>query len=60
MYGAIIGDICGSIYEFNNFKTENPTEIPLIDARYFFTDDTVLTCITEALPKRITKRFLLS
>ena len=44
MYGAIIGDICGSIYEFNNFKTDNPGEIQLIDPRCFFTDDTVLTC----------------
>jgi len=44
MYGAIIGDICGSIYEFNNFKTEKPGEIKLADPRCFFTDDTVLTC----------------
>ena len=25
MLGAIIGDIAGSIYEFNNIKTENFT-----------------------------------
>ena len=50
MYGAIIGDICGSIYEFNNFKTDSPGEIQLIDPRCFFTDDTVLTCaVMEAL-----------
>ena len=50
MYGAIIGDICGSIYEFNNFRTDNPDEIQLIDPRCFFTDDTVLTCaIMDAL-----------
>jgi hypothetical protein len=30
MYGAIIGDICGSIYEFRNFKTDNPADIPII------------------------------
>jgi len=29
MYGAIIGDICGSLYEFNNFKTDTPSEIPI-------------------------------
>lgn len=50
MYGAIIGDICGSIYEFHNCKTENPSEIKLIDPHCFFTDDTVLTCaIIDAL-----------
>ena len=58
MYGAIIGDMCGSIYEFNNFKTENPAEIPLIDPRCFFTDDTVLTCaiIDALLSKRDYKK----
>ena len=50
MYGAIIGDICGSIYEFENFKTDNPAEIPIPPPRGFFTDDTVLTCaVMEAL-----------
>ena len=50
MYGAIIGDICGSIYEFRNFKTNNPAEIPIPDPRSFFTDDTVLTCaVIDAL-----------
>ena len=44
MYGAIIGDICGSIYEFDNFKTENPGEVPIPDPRCYFTDDSVLTC----------------
>jgi ADP-ribosylglycohydrolase len=43
IYGAIIGDICGSIYEFNNRKTDKPEEINLINSRCFFTDDTVLT-----------------
>ncbi|MDR1290643.1 MAG: ADP-ribosylglycohydrolase family protein [Planctomycetaceae bacterium] len=45
-YGAIIGDICGSIYEFNNRKTNNPSEIDLINSDCFFTDDTVLTVAT--------------
>jgi ADP-ribosylglycohydrolase len=43
MYGAILGDICGSIYEWKNRKTTNPDEILLIDDRCRFTDDTVLT-----------------
>ena len=50
MLGAIIGDIVGSIYEFNNIKTK--------DFKYFFnpqgyfTDDTVMTvAISNALIK---------
>ena len=43
MFGAIIGDICGSVYEFNNHKTENEDEIILIRPDSFFTDDSVLT-----------------
>lgn len=57
MLGAIIGDICGSIYEWHNRKTINPTTIELIpplislsslvnfvNGRYYhFTDDSVLT-----------------
>ena len=60
MYGAIIGDICGSIYEFDNFKTDNPSQIPLLDPRCFFTDDTVLTCavIDALLSKRDYKKAL--
>lgn len=41
MKGAIIGDIVGSIYEFNNIKTK---DFPLFSKDMFFTDDTVLTC----------------
>jgi len=49
IYGAVIGDICGSIYEWNNRKTEKPEEIRLTDIRCRFTDDTVLTAaIAEA------------
>ena len=40
MFGAIIGDIVGSIYEWNNIKT---VDFPLFDARSRFTDDTVMT-----------------
>ncbi|MDR1923629.1 MAG: ADP-ribosylglycohydrolase family protein [Planctomycetaceae bacterium] len=50
MYGAIIGDICGSIYEWHNRKTNNPEAIELINSDCRFTDDTVLTCaVAEAL-----------
>lgn len=49
MLGAIIGDIAGSIYEFNNIKT---TDFPIIDDNCFFTDDTVMTiAVAEALLK---------
>lgn len=40
MYGAIAGDIIGSIYEFNNIKTKDFT---LFDADAYYTDDTVMT-----------------
>ena len=40
MIGAIIGDIVGSIYEFDNIKTK---DFPLFGEGCTFTDDTVLT-----------------
>jgi ADP-ribosylglycohydrolase len=43
LYGAAIGDICGSIYEFKNFRTDRPEEIELINNACYFTDDTILT-----------------
>ena len=49
MYGAILGDIIGSPYEFdvNNIKTK---DFPLFSARSNFTDDTVMTiAVAEAL-----------
>ncbi len=47
MYGAIAGDMIGSIYEFNSIKT---TEFPLFSRRSHFTDDTVMTvAVAEAL-----------
>jgi ADP-ribosylglycohydrolase len=50
IYGAAIGDICGSIYEFRNRKTDHPEEIDLINEQCFFTDDTVLTAaVADAL-----------
>ena len=52
MYGAILGDIFGSIYEgrSRNRKTDNPEEIDLLNPRCHFTDDSVLTiAVAEAL-----------
>ena len=40
LYGAIIGDIVGSKYEFNNIKTK---EFDFYDKDMFFTDDTVMS-----------------
>lgn len=47
MIGAIIGDIVGSVYEWDNIKTKN---FPLFSPLSFFTDDTVMTiAVAEAL-----------
>jgi ADP-ribosylglycohydrolase len=43
MLGAIIGDIVGSVYEWNNIKTK---DFLLFGERCFFTDDTVMTVAT--------------
>ena len=40
MLGAIIGDIVGSIYEFDNIKTK---DFPLFNKACSFTDDSVMT-----------------
>jgi ADP-ribosylglycohydrolase len=40
MLGAIIGDIVGSVYEWDNIKTK---DFPLFREDCFFTDDTVMT-----------------
>ena len=40
IYGAIIGDIVGSVYEFHNIKTK---DFPFFRQDCFFTDDTVAT-----------------
>lgn len=40
MYGAIIGDIVGSVYEFNNIKTK---KFPLFSERSIYTDDSIMT-----------------
>ncbi|MCD8108221.1 MAG: ADP-ribosylglycohydrolase family protein [Oscillospiraceae bacterium] len=47
MLGPIIGDIVGSIYEFNNIRTKS---FPLFSSDCFFTDDTVMTiAVAEAV-----------
>lgn len=43
MLGAMIGDIVGSVYEWDNIKT---TDFPLFKQKCTFTDDTVLTIAT--------------
>ncbi len=49
MIGAIIGDIIGSVYEWNNIKTK---DFPLFTSECFFTDDTVMTiAVAEGLMK---------
>ena len=51
MLGAIIGDILGSKYEFDNVRTK---DFLLFEKNMFFTDDTVMTvAIADALMKGI-------
>ena len=40
MIGAIIGDIVGSRFEFNNYRKK---DFELFSKRCFFTDDTVMS-----------------
>ena len=40
MYGAFIGDIVGSKYEFNNIKTK---DFPLFSPGCDYTDDSIMT-----------------
>ena len=47
MLGAIVGDVVGSVYEWNNIKTK---DFPFFRKDCFFTDDTVMTCaVAEAI-----------
>ena len=47
MIGAILGDVVGSIYEFDNIKTK---DFELFDKECMFTDDSVMTiAVAEAL-----------
>jgi ADP-ribosylglycohydrolase len=50
MYGAILGDILGDVYEFHNLKTETPEDIDLFNPASDFTDDSVMTvAIADAI-----------
>ncbi len=47
MYGAILGDIIGSVYEWDNIKTK---DFPLLIPQSRFTDDSAMTvAVAEAL-----------
>jgi len=52
MLGAIIGDIVGSVYEFNNYRAKDFN--PFFHAECFFTDDTVCTAaVAESLIQHV-------
>lgn len=47
MYGAIVGDLAGSIYEFNQLKKIQSIKMNnLIEDNAFYSDDTILTIAT--------------
>ena len=44
MWGAIIGDLAGSIYEFEQTKSIVPVSVNnIIETNAFYSDDTILT-----------------
>lgn len=51
MYGAIVGDLAGSIYEFDQTKgIYNPNKKILLEDQSFYSDDTILTiAIADAI-----------
>ena len=51
MLGAIIGDLAGSIYEFDQFTQHSKVKIKsIIEDNSFFSDDTILTvAIADAI-----------
>ncbi len=51
MLGAIIGDLAGSVYEFNQINKACPIKIDrIIEEKAFFSDDTILTvAIADAI-----------
>ena len=54
MLGAIIGDIVGSVYEWDRIKTK---EFPFLTDACFFTDDTVCTvAVADILLQRASAR----
>lgn len=51
MLGAIIGDVVGSIYEFNNKRSK---DIELFNEKNFLTDDSIMTlAVGEIMQKRL-------
>ena len=47
MFGAMIGDIVGSVYEWHNIKTK---DFPFFRDDCYYTDDTIMTCaVAEAI-----------
>lgn len=50
MLGALIGDLAGSVYEWNLVKRNDFQ--PLLAAEAFFIDDSVLTVTTTPRPHR--------
>ena len=54
MYGAIIGDLAGSIYEYDQTKgIKCPNKKELIEDEAFFSDDTILTiAILDAIQSK--------
>ena len=46
MLGAIIGDVVGSRYEFNNIKTK---DFELVGKGCYFTDDTVMSIAVDEI-----------
>lgn len=61
MYGAIIGDLAGSIYEYDQTKKVHRIDVKdLIEESSFFSDDTVLTvAILDAILNRTTYGYAL-
>ena len=57
MYGAILGDIIGSPYEFDRGKKTK--DFPFFDKGATFTDDSVMTvAVAEALMKAVAEGFI--
>ena len=60
MFGALVGDIIGSHFEFNNTKSK---DFPLFNEDTRFTDDSVLTLAISKyflkFPKEINKNELI-
>jgi len=55
MLGAIIGDLSGSIYEFNQIKQHSQIEVKnIIEKTAFYSDDTILTvAIADAIINKV-------